>query len=128
MQRSEAEEFDEVPADFDYYTYEKQVYERAWERTPSSGGWYEILACEDIDTAGSGEVNRVINGKRKKGDDDYWDIGTRDDYDYADAGTAVYAAAVQWGFSDVDGEPYSVTELLWVYCLNGSWYVDGSIW
>lgn len=121
-------EFDDPSSDFDLYAYEKEEYEQLVPYIALQQPWFRILACEEIGAAATGEVNRIINGTKQPDDDDYESVGTRADYDeFADAGTDVYAAVTQWGFGEAD-EEYEETELIWVCCIGGKWYIIGDYW
>ena len=121
-------EFDDPSSDFNYYDYAKEEYEDIVPYIKESGPWFKILACEKIEDAATGEVNRLLNGNRQPDDDDYESVGTRADFDEdADPGTDVYAAVVKWGF-DRDGETYEETEIIWVECIDGKWYIMGNYW
>ena len=122
IEARELSEYDDPPADFDLYTYEKRDFDKGFpaERNYS----YEILACEELSKAANGKVNEVINGELSPDSIDYWDIlGYADFTDLADEGTDVYAAAVRWGYTETGDDEYSETELVYVYCRNSNWYI-----
>lgn len=133
LTKSYISEFDEPPADFDLYEYMKKKHEDAWSRMNGKDPWYRILACEDADNAEHGEVYRLI-GEGETGYDTEDFLSElremRKSYDSGelDAGTKLYAASVKWGLTLEDGDPYEESELLWVCCHKGKWYIVGQYW
>lgn len=128
IRESAMSEFDEPDPDFDLYAYEKAEYEDLAPYIVKRSPWYKVLAVEEIDKARAGEVNRLINGDREPDHDDYQSIGNRADYDeVADPGTDVYAVVAQWGYGEGD-DAYDETELFWLCCIDGKWYIIGTYW
>lgn len=105
IERSYLSDFDDPPADYDLYEYEKRSYEGVIEYEDEEGYsdfWFKIISCEEVeDPADDGQ----------------------------DPGTPVYSAVVKWGCTMPDGDDYEETEDdLTIYCLNGSWYLNGKFW
>lgn len=121
-------EFDEPDPDFDLYAYEKAEYDDLAPHIAKRKPWYKVLAAEEIGAASTGEVSRILYGERPEDSDDYHGIGTREDYDrIADPGTDVYAVVAQWGYGEGD-DAYEETELFWLCCIDGKWYIIGTYW
>ncbi|WP_295125014.1 dockerin type I repeat-containing protein [Ruminococcus sp.] len=118
-------EYDEPPEDYDLYRYEKSYYENTFGDTDYDYE-YEVLALEE--RSSTGEVNSMINGDAEPDSYDYIDIMTSAKFaDRCDEGKPVYAAAVRWSHPDWNGDIYSETELVYIYCMNGSWYIDSDM-
>ena len=128
IRESAMSEFDEPDPNFDLYAYEKAEYEDLAPYIVKRSPWYKILALEEIEKAKNGEVGRIINGDLQEDDDDYEEIDTRADFnDVADPGTEVYAVIVQWGYGEGD-DAYDETELIFLCCIDGKWYIIGNYW
>lgn len=128
MRENAMSEFDEPNPNFDLYAYEKAEYDDLAPHIAARKPWYKILAIEEIEKAKNGEVGRLINGDRQEGDDDYEEIEARSEFnDVADPGSEVYAVVAQWGYGEGD-DAYDETELFFLCCIEGKWYITGDFW
>ena len=128
MRENAMSEFDEPNPNFDLYAYEKAEYDDLAPHIAAQKPWYKILAIEEIEKAKNGEVGRLINGDRQEGDDDYEEIEARSEFnDVADPGSEVYAVVAQWGYGEGD-DAYDETELFFLCCIEGKWYIIGDFW
>ena len=128
MRENAMSEFDEPNPNFDLYAYEKAEYDDLAPHIAARKPWYKILAIEEIEKAKNGEVGRLINGDRQEGDDDYEEIEARSEFnDVADPGSEVYAVVAQWGYGEGD-DAYDETELFYLCCIEGKWYIIGDFW
>ena len=128
MRENAMSEFDEPNPNFDLYAYEKAEYDDLAPHIAARKPWYKILAIEEIEKAKNGEVGRLINGDRQESDDDYEEIEARSEFnDVADPGSEVYAVVAQWGYGEGD-DAYDETELFFLCCIEGKWYIIGDFW
>ena len=128
MRENAMSEFDEPNPNFDLYAYEKAEYDDLAPHIAARKPWYKILAIEEIEKAKNGEVGRLINGDRQESDDDYEEIEARSEFnDVADPGSEVYAVVAQWGYGEGD-DAYDETELFYLCCIEGKWYIIGDFW
>lgn len=114
-------EYDNPPEDFDFYKYMEGVFQSY---VGQYEYWYKVVCCDDA--YNPVELNKLANGNSSESSEDYEDFTLKAEQ-MLDAGTKAYAVLVTWGFPEDEDDNYEESDVVYVVCRNGRWYVTGDV-